>query len=44
MSRLVGKKAPRFTLAGNNGKKHALADSKGKTVVIYFYPKDGTPG
>ena len=41
---LEGKKAPAFSLEGNDGKKHALDDYKGKTVVLYFYPKDSTPG
>ncbi len=41
---LEGKKAPDFTLAGSDGKTHSLADYRGKTVVIYFYPKDNTPG
>jgi peroxiredoxin Q/BCP len=41
---LEGKKAPPFNLEGNDGKKHALEDYKGKTVVLYFYPKDSTPG
>lgn len=41
---LEGKKAPVFSLEGNDGKKHALDDYKGKTVVLYFYPKDSTPG
>ena len=41
---LAGKKAPAFTLAGSDGKNHSLADYAGKTVVIYFYPKDNTPG
>lgn len=41
---LEGKKAPPFSLDGNDGKKHALDDYKGKTVVLYFYPKDNTPG
>jgi thioredoxin-dependent peroxiredoxin len=44
MAGLEGKKAPEFNLDGNDGKKHSLADYKGKTVVIYFYPKDSTPG
>jgi len=39
-----GKKAPAFTLEGSDGKKHSLADYAGKTVIIYFYPKDDTPG
>ena len=41
---LEGKKSPAFSLEGNDGKKHALDDYKGKTVVLYFYPKDSTPG
>ena len=41
---LEGKKAPAFSLEGNDGKKHALDDYKGKTVVMFFYPKDSTPG
>jgi peroxiredoxin Q/BCP len=40
----VGKPAPAFVLKGSNGKDHALADYLGKTVVLYFYPKDDTPG
>jgi peroxiredoxin Q/BCP len=41
---LEGKKAPAFSLAGNDGKKHSLDEFKGKTVVLFFYPKDSTPG
>ena len=41
---LEGKKSLAFSLEGNDGKKHALDDYKGKTVVLYFYPKDSTPG
>lgn len=41
---LEGKKAPNFSLEGSDGKTHSLADFKGKTVVLYFYPKDDTPG
>jgi thioredoxin-dependent peroxiredoxin len=44
MASLEGKKAPAFSLEGNDGKSHSLADYKGKTVVLYFYPKDNTPG
>jgi len=44
MADLEGKKAPPFTLDGNDGKKHSLEDYQGKTVVLYFYPKDNTPG
>ncbi|ABL00598.1 peroxiredoxin [Pelobacter propionicus] len=41
---LEGKKAPDFTLEGSDGKQHSLSEYAGKTVVIYFYPKDNTPG
>lgn len=41
---LEGKKAPEFLLEGSDGKQHALKDYSGKTVIIYFYPKDNTPG
>jgi thioredoxin-dependent peroxiredoxin len=44
MANLEGKKAPAFTLQGSDGKTHSLEDYKGKTVVLYFYPKDDTPG
>jgi peroxiredoxin Q/BCP len=44
MAGLEGKKASGFSLEGNDGKTHSLADYKGKTVVLYFYPKDNTPG
>lgn len=40
----IGKKAPDFTLADQEGNKHKLSDYKGKPVVLYFYPKDDTPG
>ena len=39
-----GQKAPEFTLEDAEGKKVSLSDFKGKDVVIYFYPKDSTPG
>jgi len=39
-----GKKAPVFTLTADNGSKVKLADLKGSPVVLYFYPKDDTPG
>lgn len=39
-----GKKAPAFTLAADDGTKVKLTDLKGKPVVLYFYPKDDTPG
>jgi len=40
----VGDKAPAFTLEDQSGKTVKLSDFKGKTVVLYFYPKDDTPG
>ena len=40
----VGKNAPAFTLEGSDGKKHSLKDYAGRTVILYFYPKDNTPG
>ncbi|NCQ16978.1 MAG: thioredoxin-dependent thiol peroxidase [Ignavibacteria bacterium CG22_combo_CG10-13_8_21_14_all_37_15] len=39
-----GKKAPTFKLSDQNGKVHSLKDYLGKKVVLYFYPKDNTPG
>jgi thioredoxin-dependent peroxiredoxin len=39
-----GKKAPAFTLISDEGKKVSLKDFKGQCVVLYFYPKDNTPG
>jgi thioredoxin-dependent peroxiredoxin len=44
MANLEGQKAPAFTLAGSDGKKHSLSDYAGKTVILWFYPKDDTPG
>ncbi len=44
MAPLEGKPAPPFALAGSDGKTHRLADYAGKTVVLYFYPRDNTPG
>jgi len=41
---LEGKKAPDFTLEGSDGNQHSLKQYAGKTVVIYFYPRDNTPG
>lgn len=40
----VGQKAPDFSLPDQSGKAHALADFAGKKLVLYFYPKDDTPG
>jgi thioredoxin-dependent peroxiredoxin len=39
-----GKKAPAFTLTDQHGKVHRLADYAGHPVVLFFYPKDDTPG
>ncbi len=39
-----GDKAPTFTVATNGGGKISLADYKGKNVILYFYPRDDTPG
>ena len=39
-----GDKAPGFTAKDQNGNVVSLADFKGKTVILYFYPKDDTPG
>lgn len=39
-----GRKAPDFTLEDANGTRVSLSDFKGKHVVVYFYPKDDTPG
>ena len=40
----VGIKAPAFTLPDQNGEMHRLEEFKGKKVILYFYPKDNTPG
>lgn len=40
----VGAKAPDFSLPTGDGKKVSLKDLKGKKVILYFYPKDNTPG
>jgi len=37
-------KAPNFTLQDGSGADHSLSDYRGKWVVLYFYPKDDTPG
>ncbi|MBQ2469485.1 MAG: peroxiredoxin, partial [Clostridia bacterium] len=39
-----GMKAPDFTLPDKDGREVSLSDFKGKKVVLYFYPKDNTPG
>lgn len=40
----IGDKAPAFSLKNTEGKTVKLSDYKGKKVVLYFYPKDNTPG
>jgi thioredoxin-dependent peroxiredoxin len=40
----VGQQAPDFTAANTEGRKIRLSDYRGKKVVLYFYPKDDTPG
>lgn len=40
----VGDKAPDFTAPNQNGETISLKDLKGKKVILYFYPKDNTPG
>ena len=39
-----GEKAPSFTAQDDSGKQVSLPDYKGRWVVLYFYPKDDTPG
>lgn len=40
----IGSKAPEFELLDQNGEAHKLSDYIGKKVILYFYPKDNTPG
>ena len=40
----VGKKAPAFTLPDQDGEKVRLTELAGRWVVLWFYPKDDTPG
>lgn len=40
----IGKPAPAFSLPDETGKIRSLSEFKGKKIVIYFYPKDNTPG
>jgi thioredoxin-dependent peroxiredoxin len=44
MSLKIGDKAPSFSLPDQHGKNHSLADYAGSWLLIYFYPKDATPG
>lgn len=39
-----GRKAPTFSLKDQSGKTHTLADYAGRPLILYFYPKDDTPG
>lgn len=41
---VIGELAPDFTLMGSDNKEHKLSDYRGKKVILYFYPKDNTPG
>lgn len=40
----LGSLAPDFKLIGSDGKEHKLSDYRGKKIILYFYPKDNTPG
>ena len=40
----TGTKAPDFTLPDQDGAEHSLAQYRGRKVILYFYPKDSTPG
>lgn len=40
----LGSLAPDFNLIGSDGRDHKLSDYRGKKVILYFYPKDNTPG
>jgi peroxiredoxin Q/BCP len=44
MAITAGSLAPEFTLQDENGLKHSLSDYRGKPLILYFYPKDDTPG
>ena len=44
MSQIIGKKAPHLSLPATGGKSINLKDFKGQTLILYFYPKDATPG
>jgi len=44
MATLVGKKAPAFTLEDARGARVSLSDYAGRDVILYFYPRDDTPG
>ena len=40
----IGRKAPEFSLLDSKQKKHALSDYQGQWLILFFYPKDNTPG
>lgn len=40
----IGTKAPSFSLPDQNGQMHTLEEYRGRKVILYFYPKDNTPG
>ncbi len=44
MALKIGQKAPDFKLFDQNGQEHQLSDYLGEWIVLYFYPKDSTPG
>ena len=44
MTLILGEMAPDFKLTANTGEEVQLSDYKGKHVILYFYPKDMTPG
>lgn len=44
MAGIEGQPAPDFNLDGSDGRQHRLRDYSGQTIVLYFYPKDNTPG
>lgn len=44
MSNLLNKPAPEFKLQDQDGQEHSLADYRGQKLLLYFYPKDMTPG
>ncbi len=44
MSNMIGKQAPDFSGLNQHGKEISLGDFEGKKLVLYFYPKDNTPG
>ena len=44
MNIVEGQAAPEFTLPDENGEAVSLSDFKGQQVIVYFYPRDNTPG